>query len=229
MSVPLFPSLSDCSGWESIREAIRSGRVLAIPLEYSWCLAQSPLAASSGPLWTAMDSGATDGSVRASSLSSVHRIKRRPANKPFLYMAGSLTDILPFAVIPSSPWCRIWIDAWPAFLTLVLPAKPLAVSLGMSRNGGVAFRIPRDPALRSFLSCLKTPITGTSLNISGYPPLVSMEEILSVFPDIDGIVSSEDKDARRISPIVDLSKGRPFVVRPAGGLFPICDLRYRRM
>lgn len=144
-------------------------------------------------------------------------------------MVGSLPDIFPYALMPSSPWSRLWIDAWPAFLTLVLPAKPLAVSLGMSRNGGVAFRIPRDPSLRSFLSYLKTPITGTSLNISGYPPLVSMEEILSVFPGIDGVVTSKDKDARRISPIIDLSKGRPFVVRPAGGIFPVCDLRYRRM
>ena len=144
-------------------------------------------------------------------------------------MVGSLSELSPFAILPRSPWCKIWVDSWPAFLTLILPAKPLAVSLGMSRNGGVAFRIPRDPVLRSFLSYLKTPITGTSLNISGSAPLVSMEEILSLFPDLGGIVSSEDKDASRISPILDLSKGNPLVIRPAGGLGPICDLRYRKV
>lgn len=144
-------------------------------------------------------------------------------------MIGSLSELSSFAVLPRSHSCKIWVDSWPAFFTLILPAKPLSVSLGMSRNGGVAFRIPRDPVLRSFLSYLKTPITGTSLNISGSAPLVSMEEILSLFPDLGGIVSSEDKDASRISPILDLSKGNPLVIRPAGGMGPICDLRYRKM
>ena len=223
MSVPVYPALSDRSGLRNIREALRNGEVLAIPLEYSWSLAQSPFYGH------AHSSGSGIDPQEGSFPSPIHRIKRRPSQKPFLYMVGSLSELSPFAVLPRSPWCKIWVDSWPAFLTLILPAKPLAVSLGMSRNGGVAFRIPRDPVLRSFLSYLKTPITGTSLNISGSAPLVSMEEILSLFPDLGGIVSSEDKDASLISPILDLSKGNPLVIRPAGGLGPICDLRYRKM
>lgn len=226
MSVPVFPPLSERSGWGRIREMIRSGGVLAIPLEYSWCLAHSPLA---GSFENPSDSEMIGESATEKPLSPVHRIKRRPTSKPFLYMAGSVSDLFPFAVIPSSPWGKVWSDAWPAFLTLILPAKPLAVSLGMSRYGGVAFRIPGDPLLRSFLSYLKTPVTGTSLNISGSPPIVSMEEILEVFPRLDGIVFSGQKDAARISPIIDLSKGMPVVVRAGQGLFPICDLRYRKM
>ena len=223
MSIPVYPSLSERSGWWAIREALRKGDVLAIPLEYSWCLSKSPMHGQVDP------SGNGTDPQEGSFLSDVHRIKRRPSQKPFLYMVGSLSAILPFAVLPHSPWCKVWLDSWPAFFTLVLPAKKLAVSLGMSRNGGVAFRIPRDPLLRSFLSYLKTPITGTSLNISGSPPLVSMEEIRSLFPYLGGIVSSEDKDASRISPILDLSKGNLRVIRPAGGMGPICDLRYRKL
>ncbi|MDA8059497.1 MAG: L-threonylcarbamoyladenylate synthase [Leptospirillum sp.] len=215
MSIPVFPPLSERSGWGRIREAIHGGGVLALPLEYSWCMAQSPLAVS------------RNGQTPARS--SLHQIKRRPSAKPFLYMAGSLSGIRPFAFLPSSVSSHVWIDAWPAFLTLILPAKPLAVSLGMSRFGGVAFRIPGDPLLRSFLSFLKTPVTGTSLNISGSPPLVSMQEIQDVFPELDGIVFSNEKDASRISPVIDLSKGMPHVVRPGQGLFPICDLRYKKM
>lgn len=223
MSVTVYPSLSERSGWWSIREALRRGEVLAVPLEDSWCLAESPMDIPFKPSGSGIDP------QEGFFLSNVHRIKRRPSQKPFLYMVGSLSAILPFAVLPHSPWCKVWVDSWPAFITLVLPAKHLAVSLGMSRNGGVAFRIPRDPVLRSFLSYLKTPITGTSLNISGSPPLVSMEEIRSLFPDLGGIVSSEEKNASRISPILDLSKGSPRVIRPAGGMGPICDLRYRKV
>jgi len=226
LTPPVFPPLSEPSGWGRIRETIERGGVLAIPLEYSWCLAQSPFAAwAQGTSRFGQDAQLAGVPLKP----SLYELKKRSETKPFLYMAGSLAEIAPFSFIPRSPWAKVWVDSWPAFLTLILPAKPLAVSLGMSRHGGVAFRIPRDLVLRSFLSYLKTPITGTSLNISGSPPLVSMEEISEVFPGLDGIVSSGDKNAAKISPIIDLSKGMPGFVRPAQGLFTVRDFRHAAM
>ncbi len=213
-----FPPLSERSGWSTVRDGIRRGGVLAVPLEYSWCLAQSPL---SEAFLERQESTAVSASL-------IHRIKKRSPAKPFLYLAGSLDQISPFASIPTGLWSRSWIASWPSFLTLILPATPLSVSLGMAKGGGVAFRIPNDPVLRDFLLFLNTPVTGTSLNLSGEPPLSSMEAIDEVFPDLSGIVTSTDKKAERISPIIDLSKGLPSVKRPSQGLVPLRDLRYRK-
>jgi L-threonylcarbamoyladenylate synthase len=74
----------------------------------------------------------------------------------------------------------------------------------MSRSGKVAFRIPEDPLLREFLVYLGEPLSGTSLNRSGEPPLRSLEEIRMVFPDL-AVVDGGFRPGAPVSPILDLT------------------------
>lgn len=82
----------------------------------------------------------------------------------------------------------------------------------MAKYGKVAFRIPPDPILRQFLRFLDAPLSGTSLNPSGQPPLTTPEAIRQVFPDL-ALVDGGFRPGFPVSPIVDLSTAERRVLR----------------
>jgi L-threonylcarbamoyladenylate synthase len=199
--VTVFPPLSDPSGWSGLKDVLREGGVIALAAEYAYALAEAPE-------W---DRSTVFRSEKNRRLFS---IKARSPGKPILYLAGSLSVVARFARLPDTSRCRRHVSRWPNFRTLVLPARPLAVHLGMSHNGGVAFRIPEERSLRLFLNFLGTPLSGTSLNLSGCPPLRSPEEICRAFPFLDGVVEAGVLPGGPPSPVIDVTKCPERVVRP---------------
>lgn len=193
-SPPLFPPLSHTSGWTAIRQWLRSGGVLSFPAEYAYALSEVPL-------WRAPEDERR-----------LYRIKGRPEGKPVLYLAGSLNVVSRFAILPRDERRGRFLSFPPRFLTFILPATPLALSLGMAKNGKVAFRIPPDRILRAFLRFLDAPLSGTSLNISGQPPLTNPEDIRRVFPDL-ALIDGGVRPGYPASPIVDLSSVQRRVLR----------------
>jgi len=182
---PVF-SLSRRSDWRAIKNWFLSGRVAGFPAEFAYALAEIPTRRPPE------ESG------------RLHRLKGRPDTKPVLYLAGSRAIVSRFAILPSDPSRLRFLDRGPRFLTFLLPARRCAASLGMSRSGKVAFRIPEDPLLREFLVYLGEPLSGTSLNRSGEPPLRSLEEIRMVFPDL-AVVDGGFRPGAPVSPILDLT------------------------
>ncbi|OOH71246.1 L-threonylcarbamoyladenylate synthase [Leptospirillum ferriphilum] len=197
----VFPPLSDSSGWSGLKDVLRKGGVIALAAEYAYALAEAPE-------W---DRSTVFRSEKNRRLFS---IKARSPGKPILYLAGSLSVVARFARLPDTSRCRRHVSRWPNFRTLVLPARPLAVQLGMAHNGGVAFRIPEDRFLRLFLKFLGTPLSGTSLNLSGNPPLRSPDAILRAFPFLDGVVDGGILPGVPASPVIDVTKCPEKVVRP---------------
>ncbi len=183
---PVFPGLAQRPGWTAIRQWLRQGGVLGFPAEYAYALSEVPL-------WRAREDG-----------QRLYRIKGRPSGKPVLYLAGSLRVVARFAALPKDPRRQRFLTDPPEFLTFLLPATPLACSLGMAKNGKVAFRVPPDPILRQFLVFLDAPLSGTSLNPSGQPPLTTPEAIRQVFPEL-ALVDGGFRPGFPASPIVDLS------------------------
>ncbi len=194
MGPPVFPALLHTPGWSAIRQWLRQGGVLGFPAEYAYALSEVPL-------WRNQEDA-----------QRLYRIKGRPAGKPVLYLAGSLEVVARFAFLPKGGSRGRFLADPPRFRTFLLPATPLAVSLGMSKNGKVAFRIPPDPILRQFLVFLDAPLSGTSLNPSGQPPLTRPEEIQRVFPDL-ALVDGGFRPGFPSSPIVDLSTLQRRVLR----------------
>ncbi len=184
-SPPVF-SFSRRSEWSAIRDFFLGSQMAGFPVEYSYALAEVP---------TARD---------PKDFHRLHRFKGRPETKPVLYLAGSLEIVSRFAFLPEDPSRRRILETGPQFLTFLLPARPLAVALGMAKSGKVAFRIPPDICLRDFLSYLGEPLSGTSLNLSGAPPLRTAEEIREVFPEL-ALVDGGFLPGAPVSPILDLS------------------------
>jgi L-threonylcarbamoyladenylate synthase len=185
-SPTVFPALDQRSGWSDLRRWLLSGGVLGFPAEYAYALSEVP---------TRRPSGARD---------RIFRIKDRSPGKPILYLAGNLNVVKRFAYLPEDLSRLRFIAGSPRFLTCLLRARPLAESLGMAKSGKVAFRIPEDKVLRDFLDYLGEPLSGTSLNISGTPPLKTPEAIRRSFPNL-AIVDGGFRPGYPVSPVLDLT------------------------
>ncbi len=94
---------------------------------------------------------------------------------------------------------------WPAPLTVIV----------RDFNGEtVALRCPDDLQLQKILNAVGRPLFSTSVNISGEPPLNSFEEIAAVFgSSVDLIVDGGNLKKKAPSTIVDLTQGKPIIVR----------------
>jgi len=130
------------------------GGVLAIPTESSYGLAADP--------WN------PEGIAR------VYALKGRDAAKALPVVAADRAQVAGLGVDLDrpdlAPLARAWDALWPGSVTVVLPVDedlPAAAP-----DGTVAVRIPAHDGLRRLLSALGRPLTATSANRSGEPPVV---------------------------------------------------------
>ncbi len=111
----------------------------------------------------------------------VYEVKDRDIHRPISLLVrdrnhlSSLVEEIP-------PLGERLIEAfWPGPLTLILRASPLVPKLVVNPSGGVGLRISSSPLVSSLLRELEVPLTATSANISGSPPLQDPQEVYSVF------------------------------------------------
>lgn len=145
---------------EPLRALLDRGGVLAIPTESSYGLAADP--------WN------PEGIAR------VYRLKGRDAGKALPLVAADLTQVAALGVDPESPELARLARVWPAPLSAVLPVAgelPVAADLvAAALDGTVAVRIPAHAGLRGLLAALGRPLTATSANRSGEPPVLDPDE-----------------------------------------------------
>lgn len=113
---------------------------------------------------------------------------------------------------------------WPGPLTLIVPARPELPALVTGGTATVGVRQPRQRATLSLLAALGLPLTGTSANRSGRPPLVAAEDVAREFPvGVDLIVDDGPCPGGLPSTIVDLTVRPPRLRRP--GAVTVAELQ----
>lgn len=108
---------------------------------------------------------------------TIYRLKGRERGKPLPVVAASLEQLCDLPIDPLSPELAWGAQRWPAALSVLLPLiAPLAAS-----DGGdcVAARVPDRPSLCEFLAAIGTPLTATSANAAGAPPLLDPRQVAS--------------------------------------------------
>jgi len=96
---------------------------------------------------------------------------------------------------------------WPGKVTVVLKKK----------NRTIGLRIPNYKLINRLLSIIKTPLTGTSANISDKPASTKIKEVLKQFksqkyqPDL--ILDAGDLPKSKPSTVIDLTVSPPKVLR----------------
>lgn len=158
-------------------------------------------------------------------LERLFAVKGRSAGAPVPLLLADAGGIAAVARGPVPPGALRLAEAfWPGALTLVVlkaSRLPDAVSAGRDTVG---VRVPDHPAPRAIARAAGRPVTGTSANRSGHPPLKRAEEVAAELGDaVDLIVPGECGGHATPSTVVDFTRGRPTVVRE--GAVPLAEIQ----
>jgi len=174
-----------------LRELLGNGGVIALPTETFYGLAADP--------WS------ETGVRRICQMKGRDDVKALPvlfAIRPHLTRLGIAAED---RVLDS------YFQIWPAPLTVVLAIRePIAASRGLRKLG---VRMPSDRRLRTLLESLG-PVTGTSVNRSGSPPLDDPDAVEALFRrEIDWLVDGGRTPGGKPSTVVDATARPPLVLR----------------
>ncbi|MGH9369592.1 MAG: L-threonylcarbamoyladenylate synthase [Thermoanaerobaculia bacterium] len=174
-----------------LRELLGNGGVVALPTETFYALAADP--------WS-------EAGVRR-----ICEMKGRDAVKalPVLFATRGHLERLGVEAPPGAlePYFQIW----PAPLTVVFAIRrPIAASRGVGKLG---VRMPADRRLRVLLQSVG-PVTGTSVNRSGKPPLGNPDAVEALFRrEVDWLVDGGRTPGGKPSTVVDATADPPAVLR----------------
>lgn len=182
-----YPSAHPHAFFDGITRKVQSGAVIAVPTETYYGLGVNPF--------------------DAAAVGRLLAVKGRPDGKPILILIGEqgqLEDLV--ASVP--PVARVLMEAyWPGPLTLVLPAGaklPVSVTAG---TGTVGVRHTSCGPLAELLRHTG-PLTGTSANRSGEPPVrtaAAVEQTLGAMVDV--IVDGGTTPGGLASTVLDVCDG----------------------
>jgi L-threonylcarbamoyladenylate synthase len=174
-----------------LRELLGNGGVVALPTETFYGLAADP--------WS------------ESGVRRICEMKGRDDVKalPVLFATRAHLERLAIEAPPSV--LDSYFQIWPAPLTVVFAIRqPIAASRGVKKLG---VRMPADRRLRTLLQTLG-PVTGTSVNRSGSPPLDNPDAVEALFRrEIDWLVDGGKTPGGKPSTVVDATTVPPALLR----------------
>ncbi|RCJ41711.1 hypothetical protein A6769_02060 [Nostoc punctiforme NIES-2108] len=120
--------------------------------------------------------------------------KQRSQDKPLILMAASAEDLWPYVKGSENEykvWQKLADKYWPGGLTLVLPASDrLPKVMNPIDPTTIGIRVPNSAIAQTILA-QTGPLATTSANFSGQPPLQTMTEIETQFPQILTLATTE--------------------------------------
>lgn len=184
---------------EDVAETLEAGGVAAIPTDTCYGLAAD--------------------ATRAECVSRVFELKRRSPSKPISIFVDSVEFILEEFEVDEI--AVRFLRLLPARLTLVLLAKrPERYPAGIVGEGGrVGVRLSPHSLPTELARRLGRPITATSANVSGRPPLYDPREVERELPGVDLVVDGGTLRRVPTSTVVDLTARPPVVLR--AGAVPV--------
>lgn len=153
-------------------------------------------------------------------VAKIFEAKGRPQDNPLILHVADAADIEKFChSIPQSAHALAK-AFWPGPLTMVLPARDTVPKRTTGGLSTVAVRCPDCDITRDIIRLAGVPIAAPSANISGKPSTTTAEHVRHDHNGrIDMIVDGGPCRVGVESTIVDLTEGRPRLLRP-GGITP---------
>jgi L-threonylcarbamoyladenylate synthase len=175
---------------QRFRELLASDGVAAIPTETFYALAANP--------------------TSAKAVERVFELKGRDAEKALPVLFADPEQLRGLGIEESAELAR-FLSLWPAPLTVVFPASGAIPCAG--GDASLAVRMPARGDLRDLLRRVG-PLTGTSANISGQPPLSDPNEIEIAFGgSLDLLIDGGATPGVRSSTLVDARFDPPRLLR----------------
>ncbi|MDH3270489.1 MAG: L-threonylcarbamoyladenylate synthase [Gemmatimonadota bacterium] len=166
------------------------------------------------------------GACTPAAIGRVQRLKGRDDDKPLLVLVSGPEDV---ASLHWNEDARALAEIfWPGSVTLVLADPQEVFPPGVrSPEGAVGVRVSPHPVTRRLLEAFGAPLTSTSLNRTGEPPVSSgaqARELLSEMGALDAVLLDGGAlPASGPSTVVDCTGKTPTVLRE--GVIPVGRLR----
>lgn len=164
--------------------------------------------------------------ARADSVDAIQKLqalKKRPENKAFLILYGSLEEAQRDAFFPEMAW-TIAQRYWPGPLTMVLPLKAehrLVLGCYDLENQTVAIRIPGPSVVSSLLKEVSFPLAVPSANRAGEKTPTCFEEVCRHFDQEDlWVMPGEIAKEAQPSTLISITNNNQIVVLRQGPVDP---------
>lgn len=175
---------------------INEGRVIGLPTDTFYGLAADPF--------------------NLAAVEQVYRIKGRAEKKALPILVSSIEQAVMLVREVPDAFLKFARTFWPGALTIVVDASrrvPLKVTGG---TGRVALRWPASEVACAVIRAAGHPVTGTSANLSGFPPCSSAEQLMKQLGErLPLVLDAGETGATLASTIVEL-RGEEFVILREG-------------
>ncbi len=144
----------------------------------------------------------------------VYEVKKRPKNRPLPLLLADKSQLGEVAeVVPPVAWLLAE-KFLPGGLTMVLFKSRVVPDIVTSSGKTVAVRVPAHPIPIALIKGVGTPITGTSVNLSGKPSALTAEEVYNQLNNkVDLVIDGGKCPGGKESTIVDLTGETPRILR----------------
>lgn len=187
--------------WEEARMVLSQNGIMAVPTDTFYGLAANPF--------------------QAAALSRLFALKERAPEKPVLVLVDGQARLAQVVREVPEVATRLMARFWPGPLTLIFHGQPGLPRLLTGGTGTIGVRQPRQDLTCRLIAALGYPITGTSANRGGRPPLVRAVEVAREFGgQVDLILDAGPCPGGLPSTIVDVTSFPPRLVR-AGAIPPV--------
>ena len=183
-------------------DCLRGGGVVALPTDTQYALAVD--------------------AFNEPAVERIFRIKGRPDGMALPVLISSVDALDEVADDVPDVVSELARGYWPGALTLVVRKAASLPSVVTAGGPTVAVRVPDHPVPRAVSQRLGRPITGTSANTTGQPPLNSPADLRLEFGDSLDLVVEGVVKVGRPSTILDVTGEPPRVLRE--GAIPTVEL-----
>ncbi len=147
----------------------------------------------------------------------IHQLKRRPADKPFSFMCGSLKDVSTYCHISNLAY-RLMRKNLPGPYTFVLPTMKIVPKIMTSKQKTVGLRVPDNRICQALTEALGNPILTTSASLEeGDLPLAEAFAIEAALGGRVDMVIDGGPVYPHPSSVVSLVGDQPEILRPGKG------------
>ncbi|NIM47362.1 MAG: threonylcarbamoyl-AMP synthase [Candidatus Aenigmarchaeota archaeon] len=160
------------------------------------------------PTETCYGLGANATNVKA--IRKVYKVKKRPYSKPIHIIVSSLKMMESYGEITKE--IRFLVKKFmPGPLNIVTKKKKNIPKILNTKD--IAFRIPKHSVALRLVKETKLPITATSANVSGQPPLYKIRDVLENFKNkVEMILDCGNLKRVKPSTFIDM-KSKPRILR----------------
>lgn len=156
--------------------------------------------------------GIVGSALSQEAIEKIYQVRKRTPDKPFIVLISSLADLNTFDIKLDKKYLEILNSHWPNPISIILPVPDQKWSYLHRGTNSIAFRIPKDQKLRSFLS-QTGPLTAPSANPEGYPISKNILDAQNYFKDqVSFYIDNGHLDGLP-STLVSLEKGSLKILR----------------